>query len=515
MHLGTGNYHAKTARIYEDFGLFTADPVITDDVADLFNLLTGYGQPTGFHDVLVAPTHLRRGIIDEIEATAEAAAARRARADPAQVQPARRPGADPGALRGVAGGRRDRPQHPRHLRPAARACEGVSENIRVRLVVGRFLEHSRVYMFERGEEGSAYMGSADLMQRNLDNRVEVLSPVKDAALRAQMVDVVERCLADDTFAWDLEPDGHYERRRRGYPKRACRAHCCRRACRTSSDNDAVLLTAVVDLGSNSFRLVVFRYEAGGAWAVWDEIREPVRLSAGMGEEQVLRHGPVARALDTVRTFVAFCEQTGVDDVLAVGTSALRAPPTARRWSPAIAGRGPDGADPRRARGGLLRRAGHPQHDDGASDGFGLDMGGGSIQLMRLRDAEMADWVSLPLGAVRATEAFLADDDQKAASRRCARRCASRSGELDWLDAGAGPLAGIGGSVRNIAAAAQRLHGLPNGGVQGFSLTTRDGRRPSSSRAGRPQRRGAPARSPGSTPTAATSSSPRRSCSRRS
>src|SRR3954470_12922908 len=93
--------------------------------------------------------------------------------------------------------------------------------------------------------------------------------------------------------------------------------------RTNRENGAVRHTAIVDLGSNSFRLVVFRYEVGGAWAVWDEIREPVRLSAGMGEEQVLRHGPVARALDTVRTFVAFCEQTAVDDVLAVGTSALR------------------------------------------------------------------------------------------------------------------------------------------------------------------------------------------------
>src|SRR5690349_6219197 len=93
--------------------------------------------------------------------------------------------------------------------------------------------------------------------------------------------------------------------------------------RTNRENGVVRRTAIVDLGSNSFRLVVFRYEVGGAWAVWDEIREPVRLSAGMGAEQVLRHGPVARALDTVRTFVAFCEQTEVDDVVAVGTSALR------------------------------------------------------------------------------------------------------------------------------------------------------------------------------------------------
>jgi len=82
-------------------------------------------------------------------------------------------------------------------------------------VVGRFLEHSRVYVFERGDERHVLFGSADLMQRNLDNRVEVLVPIKDPPLAGQMVDVIERCLADDTFAWDLRSDGHYERRRGG------------------------------------------------------------------------------------------------------------------------------------------------------------------------------------------------------------------------------------------------------------------------------------------------------------
>jgi polyphosphate kinase len=92
---------------------------------------------------------------------------------------------------------------------------GVSDNITVVSVVGRFLEHSRVYVFERGEERRVLTGSADLMQRNLDNRVEVLVPIKEPALAAQMTDVVERCLADDTFAWELRADGRYERRRGG------------------------------------------------------------------------------------------------------------------------------------------------------------------------------------------------------------------------------------------------------------------------------------------------------------
>jgi polyphosphate kinase len=214
VHLGTGNYHAKTARLYEDYGLFTADPVITDDVADLFNLLTGYGNPTGFHDVLVAPTHLRRGLIEEIRATAEAAQ----RGEHARILLKCNQLVDPALIQELyAASQAGVPIHLNvrgicALRPGV---EGISDTIEVVSVVGRFLEHSRVYIFEHGAERRVLTGSADLMQRNLDNRVELLVPVKDESLAAQMVDVVERCLADDTFAWDLRSDGHYERRRGG------------------------------------------------------------------------------------------------------------------------------------------------------------------------------------------------------------------------------------------------------------------------------------------------------------
>jgi polyphosphate kinase len=214
VHLGTGNYHAKTARIYEDFGLFTADPVVTDDVADLFNLLTGYGNPTGFQDVLVAPTHLRRGIVDEIEATAEAAR----RGEHARILVKCNQLVDPLCIEALYAASQAGAEVVLNIRGICSlrpGLEGVSENISVVSVVGRFLEHSRIYAFERGDECRVYMGSADLMQRNLDNRVEVVVPIKDEALAARMVDVVERCLADDTFAWDMRPDGHYERRRGG------------------------------------------------------------------------------------------------------------------------------------------------------------------------------------------------------------------------------------------------------------------------------------------------------------
>jgi len=212
VHLGTGNYHAKTARLYEDYGLFTADPVITEDVADLFNLLTGYGNASGFRDLLVAPTRLRRALIEEIEATADAARrGEHARillkcnqlVDPACIQ-ALYAASQAGVaielnVRGICA-----------LRPGV---PGVSETIRVVSVVGRFLEHSRVYVFERGAQRRCFIGSADLMQRNLDQRVELLVPIKGDALIGQLVDVIERCLADDTFAWELDADGQYQRRR--------------------------------------------------------------------------------------------------------------------------------------------------------------------------------------------------------------------------------------------------------------------------------------------------------------
>ena len=228
------------------------------------------------------------------------------------------------------------------------------------------------------------------------------------------------------------------------------------------------LTAVVDLGSNSFRLVVYRYEPGGAWAVWDEIRAPVRMSAGMGEDQILRPEPVARALEAVRTFVAFCRQTGIDDVQAVGTSALR---RAANGADVVAAMEAEGLAVRILDGGEEAFYGGLAilNSTTVTDGCGLDMGGGSVQLMRLRDRTVAESVALPLGAVRTTESFL-DGDQRSGLKSLRKEVRRLVGEHSWFGAAEGPLAAIGGSVRNIATAAQRLYGLPNGGVQGFELT---------------------------------------------
>ena len=214
VHIGTGNYHAKTARLYEDFGLFTTDHEIAQDVAELFNSLTGIARSPDYRKAIVAPDHMRKWFLREVERTIEAHEAgldtrivlkmnslvdsRSIRALYEASQAGVRVEVN---VRGIC-----------CLRPGV---PGVSDNIRVTSVVGRFLEHSRVYGFQRGDERRYWMGSADLMPRNLDTRVELLAPVTDPALVAELEDTLERCLADNTFQWELGPEDSWRRRTEG------------------------------------------------------------------------------------------------------------------------------------------------------------------------------------------------------------------------------------------------------------------------------------------------------------
>ena len=209
-HIATGNYHSATARLYEDFGIFTADEEITADVADLFNYITGFGRPRKFRKLLVAPFTLRSGLVDEIRAVAAAAAA----GEKARIRLKVNHLVDPGIVDELyaasqAGASIDVVARTTcALRPGV---EGLSENIRVRSVVGRFLEHSRIYSFEAGERSTMYVGSADLMQRNLDHRIEVLAPVENARVRQEANAILDSGLADNSNAWQLGPDGTWTR----------------------------------------------------------------------------------------------------------------------------------------------------------------------------------------------------------------------------------------------------------------------------------------------------------------
>ena len=210
VHVGTGNYHPKTARLYTDFGLFTADPDIGADVAEMFNFLTGYGRPAEYRKVLVSPTTMRDRIVEEIEATVAAHEG----GEGARIAMKMNSLVDAGCIQALyaasrAGVRID--LNVRGICCLRPGVPGASENIRVVSIVGRFLEHSRVYAFQRGGETRVLMGSADLMPRNLDSRVELVAPVEDPELRAEILDVLERCFADDGNAWDLDADGTWTR----------------------------------------------------------------------------------------------------------------------------------------------------------------------------------------------------------------------------------------------------------------------------------------------------------------
>jgi polyphosphate kinase len=209
-HIGTGNYHAATARLYEDLGVFTADEEITADVADLFNYITGFGRPQKFRKLLVAPFTLRSGLVDEIRRVATAATdGKHARirlklnhlVDPKIVEElyaASRAGAQVDIVA----------RSTCALRPGVK---GLSENVHVRSIVGRFLEHSRIYSFEADDRIATYIGSADLMQRNLDHRIEVLAPVENGRARQEIHAILDSALADDTNAWTLDAEGKWTR----------------------------------------------------------------------------------------------------------------------------------------------------------------------------------------------------------------------------------------------------------------------------------------------------------------
>ncbi|HCU24559.1 MAG TPA: polyphosphate kinase 1 [Deltaproteobacteria bacterium] len=211
VHLGTGNYNRSTAQIYTDLGLFTTNPEIAEDVSEVFNYLTGYSNKRSFHRLLVAPINLRSAFLQLIERETEhARAGRPARlilkcnhlTDLRIIQAlyrASQAGVDVDMIvRSVCG-----------LRPG---IPGISEGIRVSSIVGRFLEHHRIYYFQNGGEEEIFIGSADLMERNLDHRVETLCPILDPAWREQLkTKVLEVMLQDNVRASQLYFDGHYEK----------------------------------------------------------------------------------------------------------------------------------------------------------------------------------------------------------------------------------------------------------------------------------------------------------------
>ena len=209
-HLGTGNYHTKTARLYTDYGLLTADEAIGEDIHEIFLQLTGLTQVPKLRKLLHAPFSLHQALLAKIDREAEHARAGKpariiaklnALTEPTIIQALYRASRAGVAIdliiRGVC-----------CLKPGVR---GVSDHIKVRSIVGRFLEHSRVYFFENAGTQEVYCGSADWMDRNLFRRIEIAFPLDDAELRARVAEELQLYLQDDMQAWTLDTDGHYSR----------------------------------------------------------------------------------------------------------------------------------------------------------------------------------------------------------------------------------------------------------------------------------------------------------------
>jgi len=210
VHIGTGNYNPKTARQYVDLGLLSARPELGADVTDLFNVLTGLSRQRTFRRLLVAPHSLRTRILELIEREIGHARAGR----PARIVLKVNAIVDPACIEALYRASQAGVEVElivRGICSLAPGREGVSERIRVRSIIGEFLEHSRIFGFLNGGNQEWYIGSADLMERNLDRRVEAVTPVEETAAQARLATIIATMLADDRRSWQLGSDGVWRR----------------------------------------------------------------------------------------------------------------------------------------------------------------------------------------------------------------------------------------------------------------------------------------------------------------
>jgi polyphosphate kinase len=229
VHIGTGNYHATTARTYEDVGIFTADPEIAADIADLFNFVTGFGRPQRFRKLLVAPFNLKKRLIEHIREVGDAVQAGKHARIRMKCNNLTHPEVIEELYRASQAGV-EIDLVVRAVCSLVPGVPGLSERIRVRSVLGRFLEHSRLYCFEAGEERTYLLGSADLMPRNLDHRIEVITPAQDPHTRAEIDAIFKALFNDNSCAWELQPDESWRRvsGKKGERRRAAQAQFMRR-----------------------------------------------------------------------------------------------------------------------------------------------------------------------------------------------------------------------------------------------------------------------------------------------
>jgi polyphosphate kinase len=229
LHLSTGNYNSKTARIYSDIGYFTSDEAMAGDVSAFFNMITGYSQPYAWAKIEVAPYGLRRRLLRMIRREALRATPEH----PGHIRAKMNSLADPDLIEALYQASNAGVKIELNVRGICRLRPGIprlSENIRVVSIVDQFLEHSRIFYFANGGEEEVYLSSADWMPRNLDRRLELLFPIEGAAHKHELKDVLDLYFRDNTKAWALQPEGSYLRLESGKAKKVnAQESLCERA----------------------------------------------------------------------------------------------------------------------------------------------------------------------------------------------------------------------------------------------------------------------------------------------
>jgi polyphosphate kinase len=225
VHVGTGNYHVRTARFYTDFDLLTANEDIGQDVNEVFQQLTGLGKVSKLKHVWQSPFTLHQKVIEAIEAEARIARSKK----PARIVAKMNALLEPQTIEALYKASQAGVKVDLIVRGVCALRPGVpklSENIRVRSIIGRFLEHTRIFHFRSGGEANVYLSSADWMDRNFFRRIELCFPVLDAKLKRRVIrEGLKPYLEDNTQAWDMLPDGSFRRAKRGHAK----AHCAQTA----------------------------------------------------------------------------------------------------------------------------------------------------------------------------------------------------------------------------------------------------------------------------------------------
>lgn len=210
-HIGTGNYHAGTARLYTDLGLLTGDNDIGQDLTELFNFLTGYSPPPSYRKILAAPYTLKKTLLEKIEREIS----NHSEESPGHIQFKMNALEDADITRALYRAAQAGVKVDLIVRDTCRfrpGLPGLTESAQVISIVGRFLEHGRIYYFRNGGAEEYYIGSADLMKRNLESRVEVVAPVEDIDLRQELRLILDVQLSDRRSAWEMQPDGAYVQR---------------------------------------------------------------------------------------------------------------------------------------------------------------------------------------------------------------------------------------------------------------------------------------------------------------